>query len=178
MRGQKDLKSIGLKIKEIFDTKCLKYIKQYILVKNWTNFRSLYPGINVIEANRFFLQKEGPIRLCCGIKQGPNRIENPQNGVITAEPPYHVQVWEYPPRTYISDIQQVATPSCTVRLTHGVYFHCRSPTMAGGIFSIDKRFFFELGTYDSGLNIWGGENIELSFKVMLLIIIYHCLQQQ
>ena len=37
--------------------------------------------------------------------------------------------------------------------------------MAGGLFSIDKAFFAEIGLYDPGLEIWGGENLELSFKV-------------
>ena len=45
--------------------------------------------------------------------------------------------------------------------------------MVGAAFAIRKDYFQHLGGYDPGMKIWGGENIELSWKVNFLLLFLH-----
>ena len=37
--------------------------------------------------------------------------------------------------------------------------------MVGAAFAVDRKYFLELGGYDEGMDVWGGENLELSWRV-------------
>ena len=39
--------------------------------------------------------------------------------------------------------------------------------MAGGLFAINRQYFYDIGMYDPGLEIWGGENFEISYKLWM-----------
>ncbi|KAM6216179.1 inactive polypeptide N-acetylgalactosaminyltransferase-like protein 5 [Rhynchocyon petersi] len=43
----------------------------------------------------------------------------------------------------------------------------RSPAISGGIFAIHRHYFNDIGQYDKGMELWGGENLELSLRIWM-----------
>ncbi|KAK7066078.1 hypothetical protein SK128_019191 [Halocaridina rubra] len=62
--------------------------------------------------------------------------------------------WDNIPSSYFLDKNNLVNP-------------IRSPTMAGGLFAIERAYFKELGEYDIGMDVWGGENLEISFRIWM-----------
>uniref|UniRef100_A0A915B562 Polypeptide N-acetylgalactosaminyltransferase n=2 Tax=Parascaris univalens TaxID=6257 RepID=A0A915B562_PARUN len=62
--------------------------------------------------------------------------------------------WDYPPQSYFSEPERYIRP-------------LESATMAGGLFAINRKYFFELGQYDRGMDVWGAENVEISLRIWM-----------
>ena len=43
--------------------------------------------------------------------------------------------------------------------------------MAGGLYAIDRLYFEELGMYDEGIKIWGGENLYEIIEMKSVVVI-------
>lgn len=72
--------------------------------------------------------------------------------------------WDSVPSEHLKTADDFAKPITT-------------PTMAGGLYAISRKYFHHLGAYDPGMNLWGGENIELSLRTWMCggqIVILPC----
>ncbi|GCB74413.1 polypeptide N-acetylgalactosaminyltransferase 6-like [Scyliorhinus torazame] len=58
-----------------------------------------------------------------------------------------------------------AIPSLEIERRKDETYPIRTPAFAGGLFAISKAYFELIGTYDNQMEIWGGENVEMSFRV-------------
>lgn len=43
--------------------------------------------------------------------------------------------------------------------------------MAGGLFAMNREYFWEIGAYDERMDLWGGENLEMSFRVSVTLFL-------
>ena len=43
----------------------------------------------------------------------------------------------------------------------------RTATLVGCVMAVRKDYFIHIGAFDDGMNIWGGENIELGFRTWM-----------
>ncbi len=40
----------------------------------------------------------------------------------------------------------------------------RTATLVGCAFAVNRRHFLDIGGFDEGMNVWGGENLELAMR--------------
>ena len=45
--------------------------------------------------------------------------------------------------------------------------------MVGAAYAIERNFFKEMGKYDEGMKVWGGENLEMAWRVLHVIFKLH-----
>ncbi|XP_022838081.1 putative polypeptide N-acetylgalactosaminyltransferase 9 [Spodoptera litura] len=110
-----------------------------------------------------------PLLQC--IKENPTRVVSPVVDHI------HDTTFEYIAQT-IDDLriggfkwdlkfEWIGVPRAVIEKRSNIYAPIATPTISGGLFAIHKDFFKKLGYYDEGLEIWGAENLELSFKTWM-----------
>ncbi|CAB3261270.1 unnamed protein product [Arctia plantaginis] len=81
----------------------------------------------------------------------PQEVNNLQMGGFTWDLKF---AWIGIPQTILESREEPLAPITTA-------------TISGGLLAVSKDFFVKQGMYDTGMNIWGAENLELSFKTWM-----------
>ncbi|KAG8431431.1 hypothetical protein GDO86_018758 [Hymenochirus boettgeri] len=99
------------------------------------------------------------------IKEDPTRMVSPVIDIINLDTFAYIAASSDLRGVYISNGKQLSMEQKSKRSdpTEPI----RTPVIAGGLFVINKSWFNHLGKYDSAMDIWGGENFEISFRVWM-----------
>ncbi|KAM8967820.1 polypeptide N-acetylgalactosaminyltransferase 15 [Pelodytes ibericus] len=65
------------------------------------------------------------------------------------------------------DFHWVSFPKHEEKVRQSPIIPFRSPVIEGCVVAVDRHYFQNIGGYDTGINFWGVENIELSIRVWL-----------
>lgn len=106
------------------------------------------------------------------IAEDPTNVVSPMIDVINSTT--FEYIYENDPKKFTvggflwrMNFQWIDVPEREIKRRSNSHEPLNSPTMAGGLFSIDKAFFEKLGMFDPEFDLWGGENLELSFKTWM-----------
>lgn len=112
----------------------------------------LVPIIDVIEANNFAYSTNGKLTFFHSF----NTLSENNFGVL-GDSSFQVGGFTWSGHFTWIDVQNPEDK--------GEVRPIKSPTMAGGLFAIDRKYFWEIGSYDEQMDGWGGENLEMSFRI-------------
>lgn len=106
--------------------------------------------------------------LLYAVRQDRSRIASPVIDIINTDNFYYIPAaanlkggfdwklvfkWDY--LSYKENLEMTKYPTNPIK----------TPVIAGGLFAINAEFFKQIGKYDEKMEVWGGENIEISFRV-------------
>ena len=104
------------------------------------------------------------------IKENPKTVVMPVIDVISGktlayEPTSKLSFFSVGGFSWSGDFIWMDVQNSEIRSRTSPISPVKSPTMAGGLFAINRKYFWEIGSYDEKMDGWGGENLEMSFRV-------------